>query len=66
MKRFPGKLVMAVIILSCGFVMQAEQSERANLRQADRQLDSRDAAINAPDVAKAVKVSDLRGDRSSW
>lgn len=33
MKAFPAKLIMAVIILSCGFVMQAEQSEKARQKQ---------------------------------
>lgn len=33
MKAFPAKLVMAAIILSCGFVMQVEQSEKARQKQ---------------------------------
>ncbi|WP_136524220.1 hypothetical protein [Geomonas ferrireducens] len=33
MKAFPAKLIMAAIILSCGFVMQAEQSEKAHQKQ---------------------------------
>uniref|UniRef100_C6E7U4 Secreted protein n=1 Tax=Geobacter sp. (strain M21) TaxID=443144 RepID=C6E7U4_GEOSM len=33
MKNYRGKLVMAAIILSCGLVMQVEQSERVQLKQ---------------------------------
>lgn len=33
MKAFPAKLIMAAIILSCGFVMQAEQSEKVRQKQ---------------------------------
>lgn len=33
MKTFPAKLVMAAIILSCGFVMQVEKSEKARQKQ---------------------------------
>lgn len=35
MKAFPAKLIMAVIILSCGFVMQSEQSEKARQKRDD-------------------------------
>lgn len=33
MKAFPAKLIMVAIILSCGFVMQAEQSEKTRQKQ---------------------------------
>ncbi|HBA87014.1 MAG TPA: hypothetical protein DCZ75_03205 [Geobacter sp.] len=57
MKRFPGKIVMAAIILSCGFVMQAEQSaENAKSRQPPAPVASREVAFNAPDAARGTKT----------
>lgn len=57
MKRFPGKLVMAVIILSCGFVMQAEQSaEKPKSKQSPTPTVSREIALNAPDAGRDGKT----------
>lgn len=52
MKRLHGKLVMAAIILSCGLVMQAEQSERDSV-QRDRES-RREAAFYTPDSARGA------------
>ena len=65
MKRFPGKVIMAMIILSCGFVMQAEQSERESLKQASKEAHSRDMALNAPDTAKGPKALDPQSEPGS-
>lgn len=57
MKRFPGKVVMAVIILSCGFVMQAEQSERSRLKQGNTEIVTPGATA---DPAAAQRKVDLQ------
>ncbi|MBU5635538.1 hypothetical protein KOM00_02200 [Geomonas sp. Red69] len=62
MKSFPCKIVMAVIILSCGFVMQIEQSEKVQQRQRNQQ-------INNPEIAASLAAAQDRlhqGGRSSW
>lgn len=62
MKNYRGKLVMAAIILSCGLVMQAEQSERAQLKQNTdeirRNAENSQVAHNSSTVA--------RNENSSW
>lgn len=63
MKRFPGKIVMAAIILSCGFVMQAEQSEKSHLKQGNCQI------VNPESTARLVAAQrevDLQSRRASW
>lgn len=66
MKRFPGKVIMAAIILSCGFVMQVEQSERTHSKQAEPAERSQDLAYNAPDSASGTRYLPLQNERSSW
>jgi len=63
MKRFPGKIVMAAIILSCGFVMQVDQSERAGSHKAGPETISRDVAFNTQHTAREVGT---QSERSSW
>ncbi len=66
MNRFHGKIVMAAIILSCGFVMQAEQSERAKSNQAGPEMISRDVAFNTPQTARQTKPLETQSERGSW
>jgi len=63
MKRFPGKVIMAAIILSCGFVMQAERSSEMKSRQANAE-----ALRNTfqQDPARDSKTASLQSDRRSW
>ena len=64
MKRFPGKIIMAAIILSCGFVMQAEQSAQGNKsKQFYNGAATRDVAFNSHAPAKDAKGV---GARASW
>lgn len=62
MKNYRGKFVMAAIILSCGLVMQAEQSERAQLKQ-ENDVSSRSAQDST--VAHDSKTV-ARNENSSW
>jgi hypothetical protein len=63
MKRFPGKVVMAAIILSCGFVMQAEQSERSHQRQEAREMVNPEPTAS---LAAAQRKVELQSQRASW
>lgn len=63
MKRFPGKIVMAAIILSCGFVMQVEQSERVKSHQPDQERFSRDVAFNAQHTSREVRLLEMQSER---
>jgi len=65
MKRFPGKIVMAAIILSCGFVMQVEQSERTRPHQPEQERFSRDVAFNAQHTAKEARILERQSERDS-
>ena len=65
MKRFPGKIVMAAIILSCGFVMQVEQSERARPHRAEQETLNREVAFNAQHAARDVRMPEMPGERGS-
>ena len=64
MKRFPGKIVMAAIILSCGFVMQVEQSEQTRSHQAGPETISRDVAFNAQPSAREARLPEMQSERS--
>lgn len=63
MKRFPGKIVMAAIILSCGFVMQVDQPERVRSHNSGPETISRDVAFNTQHTAREVGT---KNERSSW
>lgn len=65
MKRFHGKIVMAAIILSCGLVMQVEQSERSASRQADQEAIAREVALNTYHPAREARGLEMRGERGS-
>ncbi|WP_224984015.1 hypothetical protein [Geomonas agri] len=62
MKSFPCKIVMATIILSCGFVMQIEQSEKVQHRERNHQIPNPEAAANLAAVQDRLHQS----DRPSW
>ena len=62
MKNYRGKFVMAAIILSCGLVMQAEQSERVQLKQNSDGI--RKTAENSPVAHNSRTVA--RNENSSW
>ncbi|QXE90007.1 hypothetical protein [Geomonas subterranea] len=62
MKSFPCKIVMAAIILSCGFVMQFEQSEKPRQRQRNQQLTNPQIADNLAAVQERLH----QGGRPSW
>ena len=64
MKRFPGKIVMAAIILSCGFVMQVEQPERAKSHQPEHGWFSRDMAFNTQHTSREVRLLEMQSERS--
>ncbi|QWV93382.1 hypothetical protein KP004_19800 [Geomonas oryzisoli] len=62
MKSFPCKIVMAAIILSCGFVMQIEQSEKVQQRQRNQQITNPEIAANLAAVQDRLHQS----GRLSW
>lgn len=62
MKNYRGKLVMAAIILSCGLVMQVEQSERVQLKQDTNEI--RTSAEDSPAGTNSSTVA--RNVDSSW
>lgn len=67
MKSLRGKIVLAVIILSCGFVMQAEQaSEAKKAPYTDSTLQSGDLAYNPPDSDQGTRLVSLPNERNSW
>ena len=72
MKRFPEKMVMAAIILSCGFVMHAEPSaQRLNTKRAHgvagRSWQMNYAAGASVHSARPAKSSYFRRlDYASW
>lgn len=67
MKRFRGKIIMAAIILSCGFVMQFEQaSEAGKSDPSGPRLQRHDVAHIEPQSAGDGNVSSLSGSRSPW
>lgn len=70
MKRFPEKMVMAVIILSCGFVMQSEPyakpakaTQPAGAEARTKHL-LRTAEVSAH-IAKSAKSFAKRYERAS-
>jgi hypothetical protein len=70
-KRSRGKVLMAAIILSCGFAMQAEpsaqsiQAKRRSMSQAGNgQLLTADALSTDPAGTAKVSPSPIR--RNSW
>jgi len=65
MKRVRGKIIMAAIILSCGFVMQAEQSSE-KLNRISAEARSRNAAFDISAPAGGVKSLDLHSERNAW
>ncbi len=58
MKAFPAKLIMVVIILSCGFVMQVEQSEKTHQKQ--------DGAAHRFVAGTMERSPGTDNDRTSW
>lgn len=67
MKSLRGKIVLAVIILSCGFVMQAEQaSEAKRPNNIDSTFQRSDLAYNPPDSALGTRPISLPSERNSW
>lgn len=66
MKRYPGKIVMAAIILSCGFVMQVEQASEKKMKLHDAADRSAEVAFNDSNPAPNTRVATLHADRSSW
>ncbi|MBJ6798668.1 hypothetical protein [Geomonas propionica] len=62
MKSFPCKIVMAAIILSCGFVMQIEQSEKTQHRERNHQITNPEVAANLAAVQDRLHQS----GRPSW
>lgn len=62
MKSLTGKIMMAVIILSCGFVMQVEQSEKTHQRRQYRDLDRTEIAANLP----APQPRQPQTQRAGW
>ena len=65
MKRARGKIIMAAIILSCGFVMQAEQSSE-KLNRISAEARSRNASLDASVPAGGIKSLDRRAERNAW
>ncbi|HBG06812.1 MAG: hypothetical protein A2075_10920 [Geobacteraceae bacterium GWC2_58_44] len=69
MKRLPEKMMIAAIILSCGFVMQTDPSEQdskskgATDARTRRMLESAEAS--AQPVRDAKKYT-RRDDRAPW
>lgn len=65
MKRFPEKTVMAAIILSCGFVMNADPSaQRAKAKRLGSEAPKVSVAAQTPvgHPARAAKALALRDD----
>ncbi|MBU5611865.1 hypothetical protein [Geomonas azotofigens] len=62
MKSFPSKIVMAAIILSCGFVMQIEQSEKVQHRERNQHITNPEVAANLAPVQDRLH----QGGRPSW
>jgi len=65
MKRIPGKVIMVAIILSCGFVMQAEQSSEIKSKQANAEAVSRNVSFDQ-DPAGDTEGLTLKTHRDSW
>jgi hypothetical protein len=70
MKRLPEKMIMATIILSCGFVMHSESSERTKVKYANgagahtwQMLRSAEPSGHQSRAAKTFVMRDIR---ASW
>lgn len=62
MKSLTGKIMMAVIILSCGFVMQVEQSEKTHLQREYRDVARTEVAANLAAPPHRLR----QGARAGW
>lgn len=66
MKRLPEKLMIAAIILSCGFVMQSEPtSTEAKIKGAEFRVKRMAAASEASMQTARREEPARRGDRTS-
>lgn len=66
MKSVRGKIIMAAIILSCGFVMQAEKASEQQRMQHDEGPRGNELAYNASEPDTTRNDSTLAAGRSSW